>query len=94
MTGGMAYLHDPDGKAAALINMDTLVTCAVTVPHWEGQLKALIERHVAETESALGAEILRRWDVERHNFLQVCPKEMLRHLPHPLVIEVAAMPAE
>ncbi len=94
MTGGMAYLHDPEGKAAALINMDTLVTCAVTVPHWEGQLKALIEQHVAQTESALGTEILRRWDVERHNFLQVCPKEMLRHLPHPLVIEPAAMPAE
>jgi glutamate synthase (NADPH/NADH) large chain/glutamate synthase (ferredoxin) len=94
MTGGMAYLYDPEGLAAALINMDSLVTCPVTVPHWEGQLKGLIERHAAETESRRADEILRRWDVERAHFLQVCPKEMLRHLPHPLVIEPVAMPAE
>ncbi len=94
MTGGMAYLHDPERKAQPLINMDTLVSCPVTVDHWEAQLRALIERHVAETESAKGAEILRRWDIEKHNFLQLCPKEMLAHIPHPLVIEEAALPAE
>ncbi|MCB1387746.1 MAG: glutamate synthase large subunit, partial [Rhodobacteraceae bacterium] len=94
MTGGMAYVYDPDGTAANLINMESLVTCAVTVDHWEGQLKALIEQHVDETESAKGAEILRRWDIEKANFLQVCPKEMLVHLPHPLAHDVKAMPAE
>jgi len=94
MTGGMAYLYDPDNKAQPLINPDTLVSCPVTVAHWEAQLRGLIERHVAETESVKGAEILRRWDVEKHNFVQLCPKEMLAHIPHPLVIEQAAMPAE
>jgi glutamate synthase (NADPH) large chain len=94
MTGGMAYLHDPDGKAAALINMDTLVTCAVTVPHWEGQLKALIERHVAETQSRRAADILQHWEAERQHFVQVCPKEMLIHIPHPLTVAEQAMPAE
>ncbi|WP_333827024.1 glutamate synthase large subunit [Pararhodobacter sp.] len=94
MTGGMAYLYDPARLAQPLINMDTLVSCPVTVDHWEAQLRGLIERHVAETESVKGAEILRRWDVEKHHFLQLCPKEMLAHIPHPLVIEQAAMPAE
>ncbi len=94
MTGGMAYLYDPEGLAPSLLNMETLVTCPVTVPHWEAQLRHLIERHAEETGSHRAAEILRRWDVERGNFLQVCPSEMLRHLPHPLVEEATAMPAE
>ena len=94
MTGGMAYVYDPDGAAQALMNMETLVTCAVTVAHWEEQLHGLIARHAKETDSRKAAEILGRWEAERANFLQVCPKEMLVHLKHPLAIEAKAMPAE
>ncbi len=94
MTGGMAYLYDPEGKAEALMNLETLVTCPVTVDHWEAQLKALIERHAEETNSRKASDILQHWDVERANFLQVCPKEMLDKLSHPLTTEVAAVPAE
>jgi glutamate synthase (NADPH/NADH) large chain/glutamate synthase (ferredoxin) len=94
MTGGMAYVYDPDGLAADLLNMETLVANPVTVDHWEAQLKSLIEQHVRETESTKAAEILRRWDVEKARFVQICPKEMLIHLPHPLVVEPSAMPAE
>jgi glutamate synthase (NADPH/NADH) large chain/glutamate synthase (ferredoxin) len=95
MTGGMAYVHDPEGRGPALMNMDGLVTCRVTVEHWEAQLKTLIERHAAETHSRKAREILDHWDDERANFLQICPKEMLPHLKHPLVREgVAAVPAE
>ena len=94
MTGGMAYVYDPEGLAADMLNMETLVTCPVTVDHWEAELKGLIEQHVAETESVRGTEILRRWDVEKSNFVQICPKEMLVNLSHPLSIEPAAMPAE
>ncbi len=94
MTGGMAYLYDPEGKAELLMNKETLVTCPVTVDHWVDQLKSLIERHAAETYSRKAADILQHWDVEKANFLQVCPKEMLNKLRHPLTNEVAAVPAE
>ncbi len=94
MTGGMAYLHDPEGKAQLLMNMETLVTCPVEVTHWEDQLKSLIERHALETGSRKAADILQHWDVEKRNFLQVCPKEMLNKLSHPLRLETAAVPAE
>jgi len=94
MTGGMAYLYDPEGKAEKLMNMETLVTCPVTVDHWEEQLKSLIETHQAETFSRKAADILQHWDVEKAHFLQVCPKEMLNKLSHPLTNEVAAVPAE
>ncbi|MBS9715335.1 glutamate synthase large subunit [Pseudohalocynthiibacter aestuariivivens] len=90
MTGGMAYLYDPDGSVDALMNVETLVTCPVTVAHWEAELKGLIERHYEETGSRKAEDILQHWDLERDNFLQVCPKEMLVHLPAPLGVEVGA----
>ncbi|MCR9150867.1 MAG: glutamate synthase-related protein [Rhodobacteraceae bacterium] len=94
MTGGMAYVHDPDGTATAMMNMETLVTCRVTQPFWEAQLKGLVERHAAETGSRKAAQILQDWETELARFIQVCPKEMLVHLPHPLTDEAEAMPAE
>jgi glutamate synthase (NADPH/NADH) large chain len=94
MTGGMAYLYDPDGLALDLINMETLVTCPVTVDHWETQLRGLVERHAAETGSVKAKDILLHWDEQKGYFLQICPKEMLIHLPVPLAIEKGAIPAE
>jgi len=94
MTGGMAYLYDPEGKAETMMNMETLVINPVTVAHWENQLKSLIERHLEETGSRKAADILQHWDTEKGHFLQVCPIEMLVHLPHPLTVEDAAVPAE
>jgi len=94
MTGGMAYLYDPEGKAATMMNMETLVTCPVTMDHWEHELKGLVERHAAETNSRKATAILQHWELEKANFLQVCPIEMLKHIPVPLSRETEAMPAE
>jgi len=94
MTGGMAYLYDPDGTAMDMMNMETLVACPVTVLHWLTQLEELLERHLRETGSVKTANILQHWDTEQHHFLQVCPKEMLVHLPAPLSLEKGSIPAE
>jgi glutamate synthase (NADPH/NADH) large chain/glutamate synthase (ferredoxin) len=94
MTGGMAYLYDPEGVAEEFMNLESLVTCAVTNPYWDAQLRGLIERHVLETGSVKGRAILNDWANERANFLQACPKEMLVHIPHPLSDEREAVPAE
>ena len=94
MTGGMAYLYDPEGAAPALMNMETLVTCPVSVPHWQAELRGLVERHAAETGSRKANALLSDWGAEIGNFLQVCPKEMLVHLPVPLADEIDAIPAE
>jgi len=94
MTGGMAYVWDKDGDAGLLMNPETVVTNPVSHPHWEAELKALIERHARETGSRRAALILADWPTEKRRFLQVCPKEMLTRLPHPLVVEARAVPAE
>jgi glutamate synthase domain-containing protein 3 len=94
MTGGMAYVYDPSGRAPAFMNGETIVTCGVDHPHWEAQLKSLIERHLAETDSAIAKRILADWAGERGNFLQICPREMLPHLAHPLSDVPVKVPAE
>ncbi|TRD22080.1 glutamate synthase large subunit [Palleronia caenipelagi] len=94
MTGGMAFLYDPEGTAPVMINHETLVTCPVTQGHWQDFLKGLIERHHEETLSQRAAEILTHWEQELPNFVQVCPIEMLGKLPHPIGIEDQAIPAE
>ncbi|KZZ63278.1 glutamate synthase large subunit, partial [Sulfitobacter sp. HI0129] len=58
MTGGMAYLYDPEGQAQALMNVETIVTCPVTVDHWTSELKELLERHLKETGSRRAGDIL------------------------------------
>ena len=94
MTGGMAYIYDPAGSAEDFVNPESLVTCGIGHGHWEAQLKTLIEAHAAETGSRLAQRILANWDSERANFLQVCPREMLPHLAHPLSDEPVKVPAE
>ena len=94
MTGGMAYLHDPDGVAQSFLNPESLVTAPVAHPHWEAELRALIERHARETGSVKAARILDEWEVERRNFVQCCPREMLALIPHPLAELREAVPAE
>ena len=94
MTGGMAYIYDPEDRAPALVNGETLVACPVTEPHWQDELKGLIERHLAETGSRRAADILQYWDRELPRFVQLCPREMLDKIAHPLGVEPEAIPAE
>ena len=93
MTGGMAYIHDPKRVAHNYLNPETLIAGPLATPHWQAEAKALIERHFEETGSHKAGEILGNWEAERHNFLQICPKEMLAHLPHPLSLEEGAASA-
>ncbi|NOT39148.1 MAG: hypothetical protein HOP13_01510, partial [Alphaproteobacteria bacterium] len=56
----------------------------------EQTLVALIEEHIAETGSRHAKRILQQWDLTRDQFWQICPKEMLTRLKHPLSDEPAA----
>ena len=86
MTGGMAYLWDPEDLAADYINDESVLTCRIDHPHWQEQLKNLLLRHAYETGSLRAREIISGWDIARTQFVQVCPKEMLPYLSHPLSI--------
>ena len=94
MTGGMAYLYDPESASQTLINPESVIAFTVQEDHWLKELRSLIERHAAETRSRRAQEILQYWDLEKRNFLQICPREMLNKLEHPLGIEDQAIPAQ
>ncbi len=93
MTGGMAYVYDPDNQLETRLNPETVIAQTLQSAHWEMELVFMIEQHAAETDSQLATELLRNWDKERLNFRQICPKEMLTRLPHPLSDEVDAQSA-
>ena len=76
------------------MNPEGLLTNSLDHPYWEAQVKELVERHRAETGSRKAERILADWETERGKFLQVCPKEMLPHLAHPLTALAGKVPAE
>ena len=84
MTGGMAFVYDEAGLFPRHANPESIVWQRLASAHWEGVLRALIEEHVARTDSSWATAILHGWDRSRAHFWQVCPKEMISRLAHPL----------
>ena len=84
MTGGMAFVRDPKNELGVKINADSVVWQRLEQRYWTDLLVGLIEEHAAETGSRHAKRILQQWDLERDYFWQVCPKEMLARLKHPL----------
>ena len=89
MTGGMAFVLDVDGGFERRVNPESVVLTRLASAHWEGVLKRLVERHLAETGSPLAEGLLHDWELVRGRFWQVCPKEMVSRLSHPLDDAVA-----
>ena len=94
MTGGLAYFLDaaegePSDFPLRLNDGGTFKTQRVTTAAGDAQLKGLIERHVAETGSARGAELLADWPNAVGRFIQVYP-DAESHKPEvtePIVVE-------
>ena len=94
MTGGMAFVLDVDGSFERHANPDSIVWQRLDSAHWEGVLKSLIEEHQAHTDSKWSAAILHDWDRRKGDFWQVCPKEMISRLAHPLSDKAEVVAAE
>ena len=84
MTGGMAFIYDPQDTLPLRLNRETVVMERVESRYWETLVHDLIVDHHAQTGSAFAEIILQDWLRARHLFWQVCPKEMLTRLAHPL----------
>ena len=84
MTGGMAFVHDPENRFERAINPDSIHWQRIENSHWEGKLKALIEDHLKWTRSRRAEQILDLWASEVPNFWQVVPLEIRDRLEAPL----------
>jgi len=89
MTGGMAFLYDPDNRLPALANPADITWHRLATHHWESVVKSLIRDHVAETQSRFGERILNDWSREAAHFWHVVPKEMLGRLSVPITAVAA-----
>ncbi|USI74504.1 glutamate synthase large subunit [Sphingomonas morindae] len=94
MTGGMAFVLDEDGSFERHANGDSILWQRFASRHWEGVAKAMVEEHARRTDSKWAHTLLADWAHMRDRFWQVCPKEMVTRLPHPLNDAEAAVAAE
>ncbi|MDG1972708.1 MAG: glutamate synthase-related protein, partial [Paracoccaceae bacterium] len=93
MTGGMAYIYDANECFETRANPENIVWTRLASAHWTAELKGLLEEHLKETGSPQAEDILRNWDITAGKFWQVCPKEMLERISHPLDDSAAAATA-
>lgn len=94
ITGGMAYIYDLENQSEEVMNMESILTARVQVDNWKKELRSLVEKHAVETESRRAQEILCNWDIEVNNFIQICPKEILNKISHPISFDAGETPAE
>ena len=80
MSGGIAYVYDPENKFAnGLCNTETIEFEEILEDDAK-DLKGLIEKHVLYTESNLGKELLKDWETSLGNFVRIMPIEYKRAL--------------
>ena len=79
MSGGIAYVYDPDGQFPSNVNYEM-----VELEHVGGEdeewLRTAIARHGSFTESAIAERILGAWTVEVSRFRKVMPRDYKRVL--------------
>jgi glutamate synthase (NADPH/NADH) large chain len=74
MSGGIAYVYDPDEEFSGNVNYDMVDLEAVLGEDSEW-LRATIERHGALTGSAVAERILSAWTIEASYFRKVMPRD-------------------
>ncbi len=73
MTGGEAFVHDPEDVLASLVNLDDAELAAPDALAL-ARCRELIEAHVAATRSLRAQHILEAWAQEESHFALVRPK--------------------
>ena len=79
MSGGIAYVFDPDDKLASNCNME-LVELEIPDAEQASEIKSMMEKHVEETESALVESLLNEWDRTLKSFKTVMPTDYKKAL--------------
>ena len=80
MSGGEAYVYDPNKEFESKCNMDTFELENVDVKEDIAELKQLIENHAKYTGSEIAKSILANWKKELKSFTKVMPTDYKRVL--------------
>ncbi len=84
MSGGIAYVYDEDGLFDISCNLD-MVDLDLTDDKDQEELRGLLERHRAATNSTKVGDILDNWEREKGRFVKVFPMEYRKALGAMLV---------
>ena len=76
MSGGVAYVWDPEGKLAHCLSSGAAV--ALDPVEDDGDLQALVQRHFELTGSKRAEALLADWGSARKQFVLVMPHEYRR----------------
>jgi glutamate synthase (NADPH/NADH) large chain len=79
MSGGMAYVYDPDGVFPGRLNRE-MVEIEPLDDDDRAFLEERVRMHLDETDSAVAARILGAWDREVEAFVKVMPRDYRRVL--------------
>jgi glutamate synthase (NADPH/NADH) large chain len=79
MSGGVAYVYDPDGELPANLNAEMVELEALDSDDSD-YLRAMIQAHVDATDSAVGQRILADWPGQHRHFAKVMPRDYKRVL--------------
>ena len=80
MSGGIAYVWDPESRLPEQCNMGTLGLETVSVAEDMIELKNLIENHARYTGSSVARHVLDHWESSLAQFVKVMPTEYKRVL--------------
>jgi len=80
MSGGVAYILDPEGEFSKMCNMDTFELEKLTTAADITDLKSLIENHRDYTDSPVAKRILDNWKEFLPKFKKVMPTDYKRVL--------------
>ncbi|WP_375488439.1 glutamate synthase-related protein, partial [uncultured Mycobacterium sp.] len=79
MSGGVAYIYDPDGAFPAHLNTEMVQLEGLDEDdlNW---LRGMIQSHVDNTDSTVGQRILSDWASQQRHFVKVMPLDYKRVL--------------
>ena len=79
MSGGIAYVHDPDGLLPGRLNPGMVQTEPLDAADGEF-LRTTVERHRQETESEVAEGLLDNWSLSLSQFVKIMPVDYRRVL--------------
>ena len=80
MSGGIAYVYDPEGVFPGRCNMGMVALETVDLESERAELHAHIQKHVDLTGSQRGQDLLASWPSSASDFVKVMPHEYKRVL--------------
>jgi glutamate synthase (NADPH) large chain len=80
MSGGVAYVHDVDGRFEQRLNRELVLTEPLQEEEDLTMLRRLMQRHARYTGSTKAQQVLEQWDEVLPRFVKIIPTEYKRVL--------------